>query len=95
MKIKNVKVMVLGFKENSGVTRGGESYDYRALSYVVVDEDASRRFYIDKDSPVLPVARGLSWGDFATISGDIDAKGGIKIESMKKDETDGKGDVFA
>lgn len=86
MKIKQ-RAFSLGFTERSGVGRDQKEYDLRVLSYVVEDDDTSRKFYVDKDNyALIRTCRDLYWGTWFEFHGEISGNGRITIEKIEKIE---------
>lgn len=95
MMISNVKCLSLGVTEKqAGEYQGKPTPAYTALNYVVVNETASRRAYLDESTLKSAALRICGkWGAIFTISGEISEKGAIKISNIA--EVDTHDDVFA
>lgn len=83
MKVSS-QAMSLGVVEKAGgVTKDGEQYEgYTVLNYVVVGEDASRKFYVPKDDKELMrriFMLASDWGNQFAFEGEVDARGKLVL----------------
>lgn len=86
MLINNVKCLSLGVIEKpAGEYQGKTTTGYTALNYVVVNEGASRRAYLD-DAALKSAALRIcgEWGKLFQISGEISEKGTVKISDISE-----------
>ena len=81
--------MLLGIvTKDAGVTKDGTAYEgYTALHYVLEGEVQSRSYYVRKDDNEDLWRKLLSmddtWGTPIYITGDIDFKGRVSVESVE------------
>lgn len=88
MTVTNVSCISLGITEKPpGEFQGKPTQGYFALDYVVVNESSSRREYLDDVTLKNAAMRHCGvWGGLFKISGDISAKGVLKITSIEKEK---------
>lgn len=86
MLINNVKCLSLGVVEKqAGEYQGKATPAYTALNYVVMNESASRRAYLDESALKSAALRICGeWGKLFKISGEISEKGTVKISDISE-----------
>ena len=85
--LDKVLVIIPAFNEEANIEGVVEELvqKYPELDYVVVNESSSRREYLDDVTLKNAAMRHCGvWGGLFKISGDISAKGVLKITSIEK-----------
>lgn len=82
MVISNIQAVSLGVVEREATEN---KRAWTALDFVILNENSSRRVFIDrKDAELLSAVRSMcsTWGESFQLSGEVDASGRVSISSV-------------
>lgn len=89
MKIFNQPAIALAFiHRDAGTKKNGETYNaFNIFNYIVEGDETSRSLFLQDDTnPLLKELKAIAeiWGTEFEFSGNIDGRGNITMESVKK-----------